>query len=111
LVTVVIVKEPGDACADLRCQATPLTAPRRIRAWTRRRWIAHAFRTLQPLWATAACQVQGEDADDGHLGWRRLAGLGRLYPARRLLQGRVTRAEIVCSLTHHWRCLTSKDLE
>jgi hypothetical protein len=62
LVTGVIVKEPGEACYDLRCQATPLTAPRLLRAWKRRRWIEHDFRTLKPLLATEACQVQGEDA-------------------------------------------------
>jgi len=111
LVTVVIVKEPGEACYYLRCQATPLTAPRLIRAWKRRRWIDHSFRTLKHLLATEACQVQGEDAYYGHLVWRLLAGLVLLYTARRLLKGRVTMEEIVFSLTHHWRFLTSKDLE
>jgi hypothetical protein len=43
--------------------------------------------------------------------WRLLAGLVRLYAARRLLKGRVTMEEIVFSLKHHWRFLTSKDLE
>jgi hypothetical protein len=111
LVTVVIVKEPGEACYDLRCQATPLTAPRLMRAWKRRSWIEHAFRTLQHLLATDACQVHGEDAYDGPLVWRLLAALVRLYTARRLLKGRVTREAIVFSLQHHWRFLTSKDLE
>jgi len=111
LVTVVIVKEPGEACYYLRCQATPLTAPRLIRAWKRRRWIDHYFRTLKHLLATEACQVQGEDAYYGHLVLRLLAGLVLLYTARRLLKGRVTMEEIVFSLTHHWRFLTSKDLE
>jgi hypothetical protein len=61
--------------------------------------------------ATEACQVHEEDADYGHLVWRLLAGLVLRYTARRLLNGRVTLAESVFSLTHHWRFLTSKDLE
>jgi hypothetical protein len=61
-VTVVIVKEPGEACYDLLCQATSLTAPRLIRAWKRRSWIAYDFCTLKHLLATEACQVHGEDA-------------------------------------------------
>jgi len=110
-VTVVLVNEPGQPRDDLLCQAPPLTAPRLIRAWKRRSGSAHSCRTLQPLWATEACQVDEEDAYDGHLVWRLLAGLVLLYTARRLLNGRVTREEIVFSLTHHWRFLTSKDLE
>jgi hypothetical protein len=110
-VTVVIVNEPGQPRDDLRCQATPLPAPRLIRAWKRRSWIEHSFRTLKPLWATEACQVHEEDAYDGHLVWRLVAGLVRLSTARRLLKGCVTREEIVFSLKHHWRFLTSKDLE
>jgi DDE superfamily endonuclease len=111
MVTVVIVKEPGEACSDLRCQATTRTAPRLIRAWKRRSWIAYSFRTLKHVLATEACQVQGEDAYYGHLVWRLMAGLVRLYTARRLSKGRVTMEAIVFSLTHHWRFLHSKDLE
>jgi DDE superfamily endonuclease len=110
-VTVVIVQEPGEACYYLLCQATPLTAPRLIRAWKRRSWIEHSFRTLKHLLATEACQVQGEDAYYGHLVLRLLASLVLLYTARRLLKGRVTMDEIVFSLKHHWRFVTSKDLE
>jgi hypothetical protein len=109
-VTVVIVKAPGQQGYSLRCQATPRTAPRLIRAWKRRSWSADDFRTLKHVLATDAGHVQGEEASDGHLGWRLLAGLVRLYTARRLLNGCVTREEIVFSLTHHWRFLTSKDL-
>jgi hypothetical protein len=109
-VTGVSVAEPGQPGSDRLGHATTLTAPRRIRAWTRRSWIAHACRTLKPLLATAACQVHEEDADDGHLVWRWLAGWVLRYTARRLLTGRVTREEIVFSLNHHWRFLTSNDL-
>jgi DDE superfamily endonuclease len=110
-VTVIIVKEPRQACYYLLCQATPLTAPRLIRAWKRRSWIEHYFRTLKHLLATEACQVHGEDAYYGHLVLRLLAALVLLYTARRLLKGRVTMEEMVFSLKHHWRFLTSKDLE
>jgi hypothetical protein len=110
-VPLVIVAEPGQQGDSRLCQATPLTAPRLIRAWKRRSWIAHHFRTLKHLWATEACQVQGEDAYYGHLVLRLLAGVVVLYPARRLFKGRVTMEELVFSLKHHWRFLTSKDLE
>jgi hypothetical protein len=61
--------------------------------------------------AIEACQVQGDDAYYGHLVWRLLAGLVLLYTARRLFKGRVTMEAIVFSLKHHWRFLTSKELE
>ena len=86
-VTLVIVDEPGQERSYLLCQATPLTAPRLIRAWKRRSWIEHYFRTLKHLLATEACQVHGEDAYYGHLVLRLLAGLVLLYTARRLLKG------------------------
>jgi hypothetical protein len=109
--TVVIVDAPGQARYDLRCQATRRTAPRLLRAWKRRSWIAHHCRVLKPLLAAEACQVHGEDADDGHLVWRLLAGLVLLDTARSLCKGRVTREEIVFSLQHHGRFLNAKHLE
>jgi len=109
-VTVVIVAAPGPQGDARRCQATTRTAPGRIRAWQRRRWSAHHGRTRTHVWATEACPVPGEDVDDGHLVWRLWAGLGLRYTARRRCKGRVPRAAIGCSLQHHWRFLTSKDL-
>ena len=106
--TVVIIDEPGQARYYLLCQATRLTAPRLIRAWKRRSWIEHHFRLLKHLLAAEACQVHGEDAYDGHLVLRLLAGLVLLYTARILCKGRVTMEEIVFSLKHHWRFLTQK---
>jgi hypothetical protein len=73
-VTVVIVNEPAQQGDSRHCQATALTAPRLILAWTRRSWIAPHGRTLTPLLATAACQVRGEDADDGPVVLQLLAG-------------------------------------
>jgi hypothetical protein len=36
---------------------TDISGPRLIRAWKRRHWIEHCFRTLKHLLATGACQV------------------------------------------------------
>jgi hypothetical protein len=95
----------------LLCQETCITAPRLIRAWSRRSWIEHTFRTVKHLLAAEACQVHTEDAYYGHLVWRLLAGLVLLYTARFRLKGRVTMEEIVFSLKHHWRFLGSEPLE
>jgi hypothetical protein len=72
--------------------------------------MAHAGRTLTPLVTTAAGQVHDEEASDEPLGWRWVAGVVRRSTARRLLHGRVTRAESVCRLTQHWRFRTATDL-
>jgi hypothetical protein len=110
-VTVVMVDAPGEDRSDLLCRATAITAPRLIRAWKRRRGMAHHCRLLKHLLAAEACQVHGEDAYDGHLVLRLLAALVLLDTARILCQGRVTMEEMVFSLTHHWRFLHSNDLE
>jgi hypothetical protein len=110
-VTLVLVDNPGEARFYWLCPATTISAPRRIRAWSRRRWIEQTFRTLTHLLAAEAGQVQTEDAYYGHLVLRLLAGLVRLYTARFRLQGRVTMEAMGFSLTHHWRFLTSEPLE
>jgi hypothetical protein len=110
-VTLVLVDKPGEARVYLLCPATTISAPRLIRAWSRRRWIEHTFRTLKHLLAAEACQVQTEDAYYGHLVWRLWAGLVLLYTARFRVQGRVTMEEMVFSLKHYWRFLTSEPLE
>jgi hypothetical protein len=110
-VTLVLVDTPGEARFYLLCPATTISAPRLIRAWSRRSWIEHTFRTLKHLLAAEACQVQTEDAYYGHLVLRLLAGLVLLYTARFRLQGRVTMEERVCSLKHYGRFLTSEPLE
>jgi hypothetical protein len=61
-VTGVVSDEPSQARYDLLCRATRLTAPRLIRAWTRRSRIAPHCRLLKHLVAVEACQVHGEDA-------------------------------------------------
>jgi hypothetical protein len=110
-VTVIIVDEPGQDRYYLLCRATTITAPRLIRAWKRRSWIAHHVRILKHLLAAEACQVHSEDAYYGHFVLRLLAALVLLYTARILCKGRVTMEEIVFSLKHHWRFLDSNDLE
>jgi hypothetical protein len=110
-VTLVLVDKPGEERFYVLCQETPITAPRLIRAWSRRSWIEQTFRTLKHLLATEACQAQTEDAYYGHLVLRLLAGLVLLYTARFCLKSRVTMEAIVFSLKHHWRFLTSEPLE
>jgi hypothetical protein len=110
-VTLVLVDKSGEERFYLLCRETTIAAPRLIRAWGRRSWIEHTFRTLKHLLATEACQVQTEDAYYGHLVLRLLAGLVLLYTARFPLKGWVTMEEIVFSLKHHWRFLTSELLE
>jgi len=75
---VILVDQPGQGRYSLLCRVTTISAPRLMRAWSRRSWIAHPFHTLKPVLATEACQVQGEAADYGPLVLRRLAGLGLL---------------------------------
>jgi hypothetical protein len=86
-VTLVLVDNPGEERFSLWCRETPLSAPHLIRAWHRRSWIEHTFRTLKHLLATEACQVQTEEAYYGHLVLRLLAGLVLLYTARFPLKG------------------------
>jgi hypothetical protein len=114
-VTVVIVDQPGRDRYYLLCLETTMAAPQLIRAWRRRSWLEHSFRTLKHLLATEACQVPTEGAYFGHLVLRLLAGLVLMYTARVLFKGRVTMEEIRFSLKHYWRwvhyvILTSRHL-
>jgi hypothetical protein len=61
-VTITIVKEPSADQYYVICLETAISSPRLIRAWKRRSWIEHCFRTLKHLLAVGACQVQNEDA-------------------------------------------------
>jgi hypothetical protein len=110
-ITRVLVDTPGEERFSLWCRETPLSAPRLIRAWHRRRWLEPTFRTLKHMWAAEACQVQTEDASSGHPVWRLWDGLVRLSTVRFRLKDRVTMEAIVFSLKHHWRFLTSASLE
>jgi len=106
-----MVDKPGHERFSLLCRETLLSAPRLIRAWGRRSWIAQHVRTLKHLLPTEACQVQTDAADYGHLVLRLLAGIVLLYTACILCKGRVTMEAMLFSLKHHWRFLTSDLLE
>ena len=84
---------------------------RLIRAWKRRHWIEHCFRTLKHLLATGACQMHSEDAYCGHLVLRLIGCLVLFYTSRVICKGRRTMEEIIFSLKHYWRFVDSEALE
>jgi hypothetical protein len=55
-VTLIVIEEPGEEQYYVMCLETAISRPRLIRAWKRRHWIEHCFRTLKHLLATGACQ-------------------------------------------------------
>jgi hypothetical protein len=95
----------------LICLETTISSPRLIRAWKRRSWIEHCFRTLKHLLATGACQVHSEDAYYGHLVLRLMGCLVLFYTSRVICKGRLTMEEIIFSLKHYWRFADSEALE
>jgi hypothetical protein len=110
-VTLIVVNEPREEQFYVMCLETVISSPRLIRAWKRRHWIEHCFRTLKHLLATGACQVQSEDAYYGHLVLRLMGCLVLFYTSRVVCQGRLTMEEIIFSLKHYWRFVDSKPLE
>jgi hypothetical protein len=110
-VTVIVVSEPREEQFYVMCLDTAISGPRLIRAWKRRSWIEHCFRTLKHLLATGACQVQSEDAYDGHLVLRLMGCFVLLYTSRVVCKGRLTMEEILFSLKHYWRFVDSEPLE
>ena len=110
-VTIIIVHEPGVELYYLLCLETDISGPRLIRAWKRRHWIEHCFRTLKHLLATGACQVHNEDAYYGHLVLRLMGCLVLFYTSRVICKGRLTMEEIIFSLKHYWRFVDSEALE
>ena len=110
-VTLIIVYEPGVELYYLFCMETNISGPRLIRAWKRRHWIEHCFRTLKHLLATGACQVHSEDAYYGHLVLRLLGCLVLFYTSRVICKGRLTMEEIIFSLKHYWRFVDSEALD
>jgi hypothetical protein len=110
-VTVIIVDEPGVEQFYLLCLDTSISAPRLIRAWKRRSWIEHCFRTLKHLLATGACQVHSEDAYYGHLVLRLTGCLVLFYASRVICKGRLTMEEIIFCLKHYWRFVDCEALE
>src|SRR5262245_33967619 len=93
-VTLIVVSEPREEQFYVMCLDTAISGPRLIRAWKRRHWIEHCFRTLKHLLATGACQVQSEDAYHGHLVLRLIGCLVLFYTSRVICKGRLTMEEI-----------------
>jgi hypothetical protein len=110
-VTLIVVKEPREEQYYVMCLDTAISGPRLIRAWKRRHWIEHCFRTLKHLLATGACQVHNEDAYYGHLVLRLMGCLMLFYTSRVVCKGRLTMEEIIFSLKHYWRFVDSEALE
>jgi hypothetical protein len=110
-VTVIIIEEPGEEQFYVMCLDTAISGPRLIRAWKRRHWIEHCFRTLKHLLATGACQVHSEDAYYGHLVLRLMGCFVLLYTSRVVCKGRLTMEEIIFSLKHYWRFIDCEALE
>ena len=110
-VTLIVVEEPGQEQFYVRCLETTISAPRLIRAWKRRHWIEHCFRTLKHVLATGACQVHSDDAYYGHLVIRLMGCLVLFYASRVICKGRLTMEEIIFSLKHYWRFVDCEALE
>jgi DDE superfamily endonuclease len=110
-VTLIVVAEPREEQFYVMCLETDISGPRLIRAWKRRHWIEHCFRTLKHLLATGACQVQSEAVYYGHLVLRLMGCLVLCYTSRVLCKGRLTMQEIIFSLKHYWRFVDCEALE
>jgi hypothetical protein len=110
-VTIIVVSEPREEQFYVMCLDTTISGPRLIRAWKRRHWIEHCFRTLKHLLATGACQVHSEDAYYGHFVLRLMGCFVLFYTSRVIWKGRMTMEEIIFSLKHYWRFVDSEPLE
>jgi hypothetical protein len=109
--TLIIVHESREEQFYVMGFDTAISGPRLIRAWKRRSWIEHCFRTLKHLLATGACQVHNEDAYYGHLVLRLMGCLVLFYTSRVICKGRMTMEEIIFSLKHYRRFVDSEALE
>src|SRR5262244_4003605 len=110
-VTLIVVSAPREEQFYVMCLDTAISGPRLIRAWKRRHWIEHCFRTLKHLLATGACQVQNEEAYYGHLVLRLMGCLVLFYTSRVVCKRQLTMEEILFSLKHYWRCVDSEALD
>jgi hypothetical protein len=110
-VTVVIVDEPKQDRYYLICLETSMNAPQLLRRWHRRHWIAFCFRILKHLLGTETCQVPSEDAYYGHLVLRLMGAFMLFCTSRRVLKGKLTMEEMICSVKHYWRFVDCEALE
>ena len=65
-------------------------------------------RTVKHVLAAGTCQVQSEDAYDGHLVLRLMGCLALFYTSRVICKGRLTMEEIIFNLKHYWRFVDSE---
>jgi hypothetical protein len=110
-VTLLVVDGHGEEQFYVLCLASSISGPRLIRAWRRRQWIEHCFRTLKHLLAIGACQVHYEAEYYGHLVLRLIGCLVLFYTSRVICKGRMTMEEIIFSLKHYWRFVDCEPLE
>jgi hypothetical protein len=110
-VTLIVVHAYGEDQFYMMCLETAISGPRLMRAWKRRSWIEHCFRTLKHLLATGACQVHSEAAYYGHLLLRLMGCLVLFYASRVISKRRLTMEEIIFSLKHYWRFVDCEPLE
>jgi hypothetical protein len=110
-VTLIVVGEPRKEQFYVMCLETAISGPRLIRAWKRRHWIEHCFRTLKHLPATGACQVQSEDACYSHLVLRLMGCSVLFYTSRVGCKRRLTMEEIIFSLKYYWCFVSCEALE
>src|SRR5215472_13493521 len=101
-VTLIVISEPREEQFYVMCLNTAISGPRLIRAWKRRHWIEHCFRTLKHLLAAGACQVHSEAAYYGHLVLRLMGCFVLFYTSRVIFKDHVTMDEMVFNLKHHW---------
>jgi hypothetical protein len=93
------------------CFDTAISGPPLIRAWTRRHWVEHCFRTLKHLLDAGASQVQSEDVYYGHSVVRLMGCLVLFDTSHMICKGRMTMEEIIFCLKHYWRFVDSEALE
>lgn len=110
-VTLIAVDKTGEDRFYLMALATPISATRLLRLWSRRTLIEQMFRTLKSLLATDACQVRSEDAYYGHLVLRLMASFVLHYTSRVLFKGRLSMDEMIFNLKHHWSSVDCEALE
>jgi hypothetical protein len=110
-VLLVLVDKPGAKPFYLISMSLTIQVTRLIQAWNQRHWIEQMFRTLKHLLAAEACQARTEDAYDGHLVVRLIAGFVLFSTSRVIFKGHVTMEEIVFTLKHHWMTVDYEPFE
>jgi hypothetical protein len=105
------VDKPGATPVYRSSMARTLQVTRRMQAWQQRHGSEQMVRLLTHLLATEACQARTEDAYEGHVVLRLMAGFVLCYTRRVICKGHVTREEIVFTLKHHWMTVDYEPFE